>query len=47
MNAREASDLAGDGRFVMIKANEGERKPSQIVVVQNWHQELKRLVPTK
>jgi eukaryotic-like serine/threonine-protein kinase len=40
-------DVAGDGRFVMIKANEGERKPPQIVVVQNWHQELKRLVPTK
>jgi serine/threonine-protein kinase len=40
-------DVAGDGRFVMIRANEGERKPPQIVVVQNWYQELKRLVPTK
>jgi serine/threonine-protein kinase len=41
-------DVAGDGRrFVMIKdADDESAKPrSQIVVVRNWSEELKRLVP--
>jgi hypothetical protein len=43
-------DVAPDGRFAMI-ALAGGPAPSQdprgIVVVQNWVEELKRLVPTK
>jgi hypothetical protein len=42
-------DLSRDGRrFLMIKAVEGAEQaapPPQIVVVQNWLEELKRLVP--
>jgi hypothetical protein len=44
-------DVAPDGkRFVMLKNAEtsGPRgTPPRIVVVQNWFEELKRLVPTK
>jgi len=37
-------DISPDGqRFLMIKQEEG---PGQINVVQNWFEELKRLVPT-
>jgi serine/threonine-protein kinase len=42
-------DVSGDGeRFLMIKqiANAGDARRS-IVVVQNWFEELKRLVPTE
>ena len=41
-------DVARDGRFLMIKPIGGDTEvaPSQIVVIQNWHEELKRLVPT-
>ena len=40
-------DIAPDGqRFVMIQAEE-ESARTEIVVVLNWFQELKRLVPTK
>jgi serine/threonine-protein kinase len=41
-------DVAADGRFLMIKedATDTDAAPS-IVVVQNWFEELKRLVPTK
>ena len=39
-------DVAPDGeRFVMVQ-EERESAPRQIHVVLNWHQELKRLVPT-
>ncbi|HEX9724139.1 MAG TPA: hypothetical protein VGC53_07630, partial [Vicinamibacteria bacterium] len=38
-------DVARDGRFVMIRAEEGSGPP-QINVVLNWFEELKRLVPT-
>jgi len=39
-------DLAPDGRFLMIKESGGAMNAlPQIVVVQNWHEELKRLVP--
>ena len=42
-------DVARDGRFLMIQpeANAGDApSESSIVVVQNWTEELKRLVPT-
>ena len=44
-------DVSADGqRFLMIKESSGadERPPSaRIILVQNWFEELKRLVPTK
>ena len=39
-------DVAPDGRFLMMKAHGTPPRP-QITVVLNWHEELKRLVPTK
>jgi hypothetical protein len=41
-------DISPDGqRFLMLKpAARSERSPAQIILVQNWFQELKRLVPT-
>ncbi len=42
-------DVSRDGqRFVMVKAasDAGERPLTQINVVLNWFEELKRLVPT-
>jgi serine/threonine-protein kinase len=44
-----AYDVAADGRFLMIQptaASGAAPAPGEIVVVQNWHEELKRLVPT-
>ena len=42
-------DVAADGRFLVLKPVGGktEAAPPQIVVVLNWHEELKRLVPTR
>jgi serine/threonine-protein kinase len=42
-------DVSPDGRrFLMVQRSAREHAtPSQIVVVLNWHEELKRLVPTK
>ena len=44
-------DIAPDGeRFLVMNPGEvaaGERSPSRIVVVLNWFEELKRLVPTQ
>ena len=41
-----AYDVSPDGqRFLMVK--QGEQVPTQINVVQNWIEELKRLVPTR
>jgi hypothetical protein len=35
-------------RFLMIKqGSDQSAAPPQIVVVQNWHEELKRLVPVR
>jgi len=44
-----AYDVAEDGRFLMIKegASESSAATASIIVVQNWTEELKRLVPTK
>ena len=38
-------DVAPDGRFLMIRAEESS-EPAQINVVLNWFGELERLVPT-
>jgi serine/threonine-protein kinase len=42
-------DIAPDGRFLIIRSGQAEAgvvAEPQIVVVQNWSEELKRLVPT-
>ena len=40
-------DVSADGqRFLMVKASEQEQSNTQINVVQNWFEELKRRVPT-
>ena len=43
-------DLAPDGRFLMVKesavGDDAEGPAAQIILVQNWFEELKRLVPT-
>ena len=40
-------DVIADGeRFVMIDQSESARPPTELVLVQNWAEELKRLVPT-
>jgi hypothetical protein len=39
-------DVAPDGRFLMVKGD-ANYLPSRIVVVQNWTQELQRLVPVR
>jgi hypothetical protein len=40
-------DVSADGqRFLMIKPSEQSTSLTQIVVVQNWSEELKRGVPT-
>ncbi|MBI4888272.1 MAG: hypothetical protein HY824_14355, partial [Acidobacteria bacterium] len=41
-------DLAPDGRFVIIRnsqADAGGSAPSNLILVQHWFEELKRLVP--
>jgi len=44
-------DLAPDGRFFVIRRNESEVGSSagaaNMILVENWFEELKRLVPTK
>jgi hypothetical protein len=45
-----AYDIAPDGRFLIIRSGQaaaGGDTASSIVLVQNWFEELKRLVPTK
>ena len=45
-NPGRTYDVSPDGqRFLMIKAGGANQAPPQIVVVQNWLEELKRLVP--
>ncbi len=42
--------IAPDGRFLLLKASgesEDSATPSSIVVVENWFEELKQLVPTE
>ena len=40
-------DIAPDGRFLIVRSDQGDFTDTapQIVVVQNWFEELKRLVP--
>ena len=42
-------DAARDGRILMVKtaAPDGNDGPTPIIVVQNWHEELRRLAPPK
>ena len=41
-------DVSSDGqRFLMLKPSEQEQAETQINVVLNWFEELKRRVPTK
>ena len=41
-------DVTRDGeRFVMIEQSEAEPPPTQLILVQNWAEELKRLAPTE
>jgi hypothetical protein len=42
---RDSFGVSADGkRFLLIRA---EPRPTEIVIVQNWLEELKRLVPVK
>ena len=45
--ARRTYDLAPDGRFLMVKeaTDDDAADAPQLILVQNWHEELKRLVP--
>jgi hypothetical protein len=38
-------DVAPDGRFLMLESSEAT--PASLVLVTNWVEELKRLVPVK
>ena len=43
-------DIAPDGRFLIIRSGQAEAAggtASNLILVQNWFEELKRLVPTK
>ena len=42
-------DVAADGRFLMIKPAEIQVGPvrREIIIVQNWQEELKQRVPTR
>jgi len=40
-------DISSDGRFLMVKSEPQKPQPlTEMVLVQNWFEELKRLVPT-
>jgi hypothetical protein len=40
-------DVAPDGRFLILKDEEGRETRNRIVVVQHWFEELKRMVPAR
>ena len=41
-------DISPDGkRFLTIQESSGESSLTEIILVQNWFEELKRLVPTE
>lgn len=41
-------DISPDGkRFLMIKADENDAHLTKLILVQNWLEELQRLVPTE
>jgi dipeptidyl aminopeptidase/acylaminoacyl peptidase len=46
-DSRRNYDVSGDGqRFLMVKESEDHSAETQLVVVLNWFEELKRLVPS-
>lgn len=46
-DSRRNYDVSGDGRrFLMVKESEDQPAATQLIVVLNWFEELKRLVPT-
>jgi len=50
MRIRRQWDIGPDERFLIMNPGEltaGEQSQSRIVVVLNWYEELKRLVPTR
>lgn len=44
----EMFDVAPDGRFLMLKVDTNSKTAAgdSLIIVQNWTEELKRLVPT-
>ncbi|MCZ6752814.1 MAG: hypothetical protein O7E51_13430, partial [Acidobacteria bacterium] len=38
-------DVSPDGRFLVMKAGGGETTGPQIIIIQNWFEELNRLAP--
>ena len=45
-NTDSGFDVALDGkRFLMMDIVESEKAPTELILVQNWSEELKRLVP--
>ena len=48
INRGHTYDVTPDGqKFVMIRESESDTSGSEIIVIQNWFEELKRLVPTE
>ena len=48
--ANRPYDITPDGGLLIIRsdpAQDGDGAPSNLILVQNWTEELKRLVPTK
>jgi hypothetical protein len=46
ITGRGLYDVSRDGqRFLMIKGDDADAAPRHLTVVQNWLEELKRLVP--
>ena len=39
-------EVGPDGRFLMLKDSGGGRAQDRVVLVQNWTDDVKRLVPT-
>ena len=44
---RTEYDVAPNGDFVMLSVAEGDQAATQINLLMNWFEELKRLVPPK
>jgi hypothetical protein len=43
-------DIAPDGRFLIVRSDQADADigpASNLIIVQNWTEELKRLVPTR
>ena len=47
INVGRQYDVSVDGRrFLMLKESDSQKDVPNLIVVQNWFEELKRLVPT-